>query len=67
MWPAPAAAVERRRPIRWDSGKLPFSHLDLSFIPLSRGQVEQFSGFIWVINGQADGCDVLQRLFSAHY
>lgn len=62
MWPAPAGAGERRRPFPWASGKLPFSHLDLSFIPLSGGQVEQCSGFIWVINGQADGCDVLQRL-----
>lgn len=62
MWPVPAAAVERRRPYPWGSGKFPFSHLHLSFIPHSWGQVEQLSGFIWVINGQADGCDVLQRL-----
>lgn len=62
MWPVRAAAVERRRPYPWGSGKLPFSHLHLSFIPPSWGQVEQLSGFIWVINGQADGCDVLQRL-----
>lgn len=46
----------------WGSGKLPVFHLHLSFILPSRGQVEQLSGFIWVINGQADGCDVLQRL-----
>lgn len=63
MWPVPAAAVDRSSPCPLGSGKLPVFHLSFpSFIPPSRGQVEQLSGFIWVINGQADGCDVLQCL-----
>lgn len=36
--------------------------ISLSFIPLSGGHVEQLSGFIRVINGQADGCYVFQSL-----
>lgn len=41
-----------------ESGRVPFRSSALS-VRLSGGHVEQLGGFIWVIDRQADGSDVL--------